>query len=767
MIKRKLLSIALVVTLTFNCIACGGKTADTNETTQVESAATTETAVEAQSVEAPSEQEEEEAEEDDIQIVGENLLANGDFHSEMSKWASYIAKGGNAVFTAPGGEGKVKVINSGKVNYSVQIYYDGFALKKGGVYEFKFDISSTIPRNIEARIQINGGDYHAYVTNFYDINENMTTYACTFTMEEGSDPAPRLCINLGTPSGSEVLEEHVIKVDNVAVTLVDDSGIEKVVLEDKSVDINVNQVGYLPDGVKTAVSKAAHSGDSYNIVDVKTGNSVYTGQFGNEMSSVLAGETVCQADFSDFKAEGTYRIESGDSKSYEFAIGKDVYNELLRSSFLFLYTQRCGVEVTSDLAGDFAHSACHTGEAVIYGTNETKKVTGGWHDAGDYGRYVVPGAVTVADLFRTYEDAAAIWDSDFGDSIGIPESGNNIPDILDEAKFELDWMLQMQDTKTGGVYHKISCYEFPGFVMPQEETEQLVLAPVSNAATGDFAAVMAKASVVYKDIDPSYAKQCLEVAKKAWTYLESSQVGVGYRNPDDILTGEYPDARDPDERYWAAIELYKATGDEKYKTYYTGIMDSYVMHGYGWAQVSSYGNMSYLNSDIKESKYENLIKNSINDKSGEILGYSNADGYMCAVDSYSWGSSMTICNNARILLDEYALTGNNSYYQAASNQVSYLLGDNALSYCFVTGFGSVSPMHVHHRPSMATGYVLPGMLVGGANQNLEDPYAKAVLQGMPGAKCYADNDQSYSTNEVTIYWNSPLIYLLSYYISEQ
>ncbi|MBQ0027243.1 MAG: glycoside hydrolase family 9 protein [Lachnospiraceae bacterium] len=768
-----IISILLLFSLLLGCVGCGKTGAETGlDNIAKESVTeTTSASVEASETEVVEEiatvtDSDAETEEEDIQIVGKNLLDNGDFHSELSRWSSYIAKGGNGVFTAPGGEGKVKINNSGKVNYAVQIYYDGFALKKGGVYEFKFDICSTIPRNIEARIQINGGDYHAYVLNYYDITPDMTTYSCTFTMEEGSDPAPRLCINLGTPKDQEVLEEHVVRIDNVAVTLVDDSGIEKIQTEDRTVGINANQIGYLPEGYKTAVSSVVKANDSFDIVEKSSGKVVYSGNFGPETVSLAAGEKVCLADFSDFKTPGTYIIKSGESSSYEFTIGEDVYDELLKKTFLFLYSQRCGIETTKELAGQFAHPECHTGTAVVYGTNETKAVQGGWHDAGDYGRYVVPGAVTVADLFRTYEDATELWDSDFGDSIGIPESGNKIPDILDEARFELEWMLDMQDNKTGGVYHKISCYEFPGFVMPQDEKEQLVLSPVSNAATADFAAVMADASVIYKEIDSNFADICLKAALKAWSYLETSPVGVGYRNPDDILTGEYPDARDTDERYWAAIELYKATGDEKYKNYYNDIISNYVMHGYGWAQISSYGNMSYLNSSIKEDNYASIIKNDVSRKSDELYECVLTDGYMCALGKdFSWGSNMTVCNDSRILLDGYNLTGNDKYLKAAEVQLTYLLGENPLSYCYVTGFGSVSPTHVHHRPSMATGYVLAGMLVGGPNMNLEDPYAKAVLYGLPGAKCYVDNEQSFSTNEVTIYWNSPMIYLLSYYIN--
>ena len=137
--------------------------------------------------------------------------------------------------------------------------------------------------------------------------------------------------------------------------------------------------------------------------------------------------------------------------------------------------QRCGMELTADIAGDFAHPACHTDIATVYGTDEQIDVTGGWHDAGDYGRYVVPGAKTVADLFLSYEESEAAN----GDDFGIPESGNGVPDLLDEARYELEFFFKMQ-ADNGGVYHKVTCAVFPETVMPQDETDPLIICPIST-----------------------------------------------------------------------------------------------------------------------------------------------------------------------------------------------------------------------------------------------------------------------------------------------
>ena len=183
------------------------------------------------------------------------------------------------------------------------------------------------------------------------------------------------------------------------------------------------------------------------------------------------------------------------AESYEFPVGDGVYDDIYKASVLMFYDQRCGTELDSAIAGDFAHAACHTGTAIVYGSDVAKDVTGGWHDAGDYGRYVVPGAKAVQDLLLTYEDSEYAAKDD---AIGIPESGNGVPDVLDEVRYELDWMLKMQDETSGGVYHKVTGEVFPEMVAAVEETAQMILSPISNTATGDFAAVMAKASVVYR-----------------------------------------------------------------------------------------------------------------------------------------------------------------------------------------------------------------------------------------------------------------------------
>lgn len=763
--KKRICVLMLAMCMTVSAVACGTEETPApvqeEETTEVVEE-TTETV---EPTEAPEEEEEEIAP-PKPRGLGVNMVVNGDFSDGLTNWSTYLNHGGKCEFNEVNGEAVVEIAKDGSEDYAVQIYYDGLELEQNGVYEFSFDLDTTVARNIEARIQENGGTYHPYYDNYFDIEEGMNHYSFEFTMEDESDPAPRLCFNLGKPKGATSIGEHTIKIDNVAVILKDESNIVRTETVDVSKNINLNQVGFLTKARKTCVVRSEGIDNTFTIVDA-SGKEVYSGTLTGPVESEGAKEKVMQGDFSDFVTPGTYTIKvSNGDDSYSFTIGDGVYDDLLKDTLLMLTRQRCGIEVSEEIAGVAAHPVCHNTKAVIYGTSTKKDVTGGWHDAGDYGRYVVAGVTTVADLILTYEDYPEIWATD---SLGIPESGNGVPDILDEAKYELDWLLKMQDEATGGVYHKVTCREFPGFVMPQEETEELVLSPISNTATGDFAAIMAKASVTYKDIDPEFSAKASAAAVKAYAYLEEHKSAQSFKNPSDILTGEYPDGQFKDEMYWASIELYKITGDTKYKEYFEDSLSNYILTGFGWSSMGSYGNVAYLSLDEKDQNPELLkkLKDEIVVNADELLTNCKTDGYMVDLGmNYCWGSNLVVCANARDMLMASQFANEAAYKQAAYDQISYILGQNSLSYCFVTGYGSVYAKNAHHRPSIATASVIPGMVIGGPDGNLEDPFTKSTMDTLPPAKVYADNAQSYSTNEVTIYWNSPFLYLLTAEVSQ-
>jgi endoglucanase len=683
-----------------------------------------------------------------------NLISNSTFDSGTSGWSCYKQNGGSCSLSTENGKLALKVSNVGEVNYSVQVGYDIVPLYQNGVYRLKYDISSTVNRRVEGMIQMNGGDYRAYTWKGIDLTSTPQTVDYTFTMDDETDIMAKLVFNCGT-QGTD-LPEHTIYIDNVSLELIDDSNVDYGTTAVYETPIVTNQVGYKTDAQKTAVVRnISGSGDgaSCSVVNADTNQVVYTGYLSGGTQNSSADEYDYVFDFSDVTASGNYYITCSavSDASYTFAISDNPYQNLLDDSVRMLYLQRCGTTVSDST---FGHTACHNTAATVYGTNETIDVSGGWHDAGDYGRYVVPGAKAVADLLYAYDANPNLY----SDNIGIPESGNGVPDILDEARYELEWMLKMQSS-SGGVYHKVTCENFPAYIMPEYETDQLIVTPVSTTATADFCAAMAMAYEFYYDVDSSFANKCLNAAEKAWSFLEANP-NLIFSNPSDITTGEYGDTSDKDERYWAAAQMYRATGESKYLTAFENMS---AKTGMDWSLVGDYGNIAILTMDgiDTNSTAYTKAKNAVVSQASSFAKKSASSPYGSAITKYNWGSNMTIADAGVILSLAYNITGDEQYADAASSQLNYLLGSNPLGECFVTGYGTVSPQNPHHRPSMAKSQAMPGMLVGGVNSSLEDSAAKAYLAGTPSAKCYVDNSESYSTNEITIYWNSPLTYLIS------
>lgn len=522
-----------------------------------------------------------------------------------------------------------------------------------------------------------------------------------------------------------------------------------------------NQIGYRPQDRKCFVFRGTPD-QEYRVVCTDSQEVVWKGNLSEEKYNLNAGEKNCQGDFSDLQQPGRYEVQIGNEVSYPFLIGEDVYTSVTKDLCRMFYLQRCGTELTEELAGEFAHKKCHDSIAHVYNdgaTDKTMDVSGGWHDAGDYGRYIVAAAVAVADLLLAYKKKPQI----FAGSLSIPESGNNVPDILNEVRYELEWMLKMQNTETGAVYHKVTCYGFPGFVMPEEETEPLLVFAESVTATATFAAAMAMSVDFYKNLDGEFAEKCLEASREAYRALKGWNMPGGFKNPEGVITGEYGDGCDTDERYWASAQLYAATGEAQYREDFEKIAREKIYMGYGWEDVGSFGNDAYLSCKYpKDDKIVQAIDEQMRKSAEKIYENVMQDGYNSSIgEEYIWGSNMVAANNGIHLYQAYEATKEEKYLDAAKEQVHYLFGKNPMGICYVTGHGTKSPINPHHRPSAALKKPMPGMLVGGPDAGIHDEIASEYLRGLPKAKCYIDHLDSYSTNEITIYWNAPLILLLA------
>ncbi len=671
-----------------------------------------------------------------------NLIDNGNFSDSSKNWGSY-SEGGSANIKYLYKRAEININSVGNVEHGFQFYYDGFRLVNGGHYFLSFKASSDKEKDIEVRFQLNGGDYHSYAQKYFTIDETQREYTFDFVMNDETDIAPRLAFNLGKV-GENYLTPVSLKLTDVKLILKNDVVEKKM----ESPSININQLGFLPNQKKTVYF--SNCLDKYFYVVNQANEKVYKGKIERTIENLEASEYTSIGDFTSFNVEGVYHIETelNDNKSFSFEIKNNIYDKALRSSVEMFYLQRCGMELDKDRAKEFYHPICHSEKARIHGTYDYIDVSGGWHDAGDYGRYVVPGAKAVLDLLLSYDRNPDVFNS------------NHI-DILSEVKYELDWMGKMQ-REDGGVYHKVTCKQFPDFIMPEEETETLYVSPVSTCATGDFAAAMAYASLFYKESDPLYSKKCLIAAEKAWTFLKNSKK-IPFSNPTNVVTGVYPDTNDKDERYIASCALYLATHKDEYHKYIKENYKKEYVSDFGWEDMGAYGNQFYLQTDkaFQDKELYNKIKEDLIIAADDLVDLSINDGYQISIDKYHWGSNMSVCNNAMILLMANDIKLNKVYVQSAVSHLDYLLGANSLGYCYLTGFGSKQVMNPHHRPSIAQGKPMEGMLIGGPDQYLEDNYAKIALVNTPPAKCYIDNAQSYSTNEVTIYWNSPFVYLLS------
>ena len=527
----------------------------------------------------------------------------------------------------------------------------------------------------------------------------------------------------------------------------------------------VNQIGYGSNGSKFAYVRGAAQNEDFFLVD-EEGKTVFSGKTGKAVKDRVAAEDICAADFSLFDKPGTYTVKIDGAQSVPFKIGDRLFDDLYLSILKYFYLSRCGQNIQLEEDSIWNHPACHTGVARIYGTKKTKKVLGGWHDAGDYGRYIVAGSKTVMDLLLAYASL---------ETSGALAAGAEVFDILNEVRFELEWMLEMQ-REDGAVYHKISCYHFCPFILPQEEKETLVIAPVSTSATADFAGALAFASTFYKDKDKNFSEKLLSAAKKAQEYLDSHEDEL-YKNPSEITTGGYGDWNVKDERYFALCSLFAVTGDEEYLKKAMQVRKEAKaipynpeepwkrpwIEGFGWGCVAGYGTEILLRNKklIKDATIIEDLEASIKDAYEKVLERVKNASFGTSLDKVFWGSNGAICDNAHLLLLAYDLTGEKEYFEAAKKQLDYILGCNPMDVCYVTGFGTNTVQNPHHRPSGALGSTMPGMLSGGPSEWLADEIAKNNLQGKPPLQCFADIQGSYSTNEVAIYWNSPLVYLVA------
>ena len=537
--------------------------------------------------------------------------------------------------------------------------------------------------------------------------------------------------------------------------------------------IFVDQAGYRPGCRKIAA--LTFPADHFSVVN-ENGDIVYEHEVTHFGHDECSGDDVYIADLTAFDAPGTYRVRAGGRTSARFRIGEGVYKNVFFSIIKAFYYLRCGCGLEERHAGKFTHAPCHTAPAEIFGEGTFTDVSGGWHDAGDYGRYVTAGACACAQLLYAYKLFPKAFD---GLDLNIPESGTGIPDILEECRYELEWLMKMQK-EDGSVYHKVTTMLHAPFVMPEDDTDRMYVFPVSTSATADLCAVCALASGIYAPFDKPFAEKLKAAATRAFDYLLEHPDTIKFKNPEGCNTGEYGEYDDTDNRYWAAAEMFVLTGSKQAHAEFerTGGqlagMPTYLRTSFGHWAVGGFGSLAYIldeHPDKNETRAQELM-GFINGEAYWLTDKAAENGYCAAMncDDFFWGSNMRMMHNAMLMIFAFRFTGNRKFLRYAEDQIHVLLGRNPLGISYVTGCGEYCCNDPHLRPAYADGIdeCIPGMVCGGPNHDLNDWKAKELIPGdTPPMKCFADNKDCFSLNEVTIYWNAAAAVVLAFLNSDE
>ena len=563
--------------------------------------------------------------------------------------------------------------------------------------------------------------------------------------------------------------------------------------------IRVNQIGYAPHSTKIAIMDSylfpgQHKFPFYIIALNQFADTVFRGELQPTQADLYAKKVNYLADFSKLSREGHYYLSiPGQGTSYPFIIQQNPFDAVLKAAVKAYYYNRASTDLTARYAGRWARKAGHPDTTVYihssvasaaHGKGNTLSAPGGWYDAGDYNKYIVNSGITVSTLLEALTDYPSVFASL---DLGIPESDDGLPDLLNEILYNLRWMLKMQDPADGGVYHKLTSANFDGMEMPQSDQAKRYVIQKTTAAALDFAAATSSAArslTSYSNKLPGLADSLQQAAVKAWDWAKAhplviyDQDAMNKKNRPKITTGAYGDKNLQDEWYQTAVSLLLLTKDKRYLSVIAHDAPEH-LNIPSWSDVGAVGAIWLSKATAKD--FENIQGWSAKDhhiltavqqsakaavlRLADRLTQQTNPGFSTVMGGratdFTWGSNSNAANQGWILMTAYLLTHKSIYRDAALGNLDYLLGRNATGYCFVTGFGSLSPLHPHHRVSIADDIEdpIPGFLVGGPNPGRQDG-----VKGYSSERAdlsYIDNDQAYSVNEVAINWNAPWVYLLA------
>lgn len=521
-------------------------------------------------------------------------------------------------------------------------------------------------------------------------------------------------------------------------------------------DIHLNSLGFLPGQPKkaTVVTKCS----DFVVKRASNGQSVATGQVAGPLHQDDVKQDVWIADFSSLSEKGKFYLEvPGVGRSADFEIGDAVYGFPFYTVMRGFYLWRCGTAVRGEHDGQtYAHAACHMDDAYedyIGNPGSRRDGTGGWHDAGDYGKYVVNAGVTVGCLFLA-------WDHFQGKiknvSLDLPDMAPGYPDFLKEIKWETDWLLKMPyPDGSGKVSHKLTRVNFEGFVMPEKDTEKRYFTDWSSAAVADFVAMMSMAARYFKPYDAEYAQRCLDAAEKSCAFLAANPQSKGFVQ-GAFRTGGYQTG-DSDDRLWAAAEMWETTGKAEclkdFETRAAVSSGGKIDENWDWGNVRNLGMFTYVLSQ-REGRDFNLLEQVRRDViavADALVAKAKQDVYGRPLGGrYYWGCNGTVARQVLNLQVANRVSPNPEYVNAALDAVAHLFGRNYYGRSYVTGLGLKPPMNPHDRRSGADG--------------IEAPWPGYLVGGGQSATNWNDTQADYRTNEIAINWQGALVYALAGFV---
>lgn len=562
--------------------------------------------------------------------------------------------------------------------------------------------------------------------------------------------------------------------------------------------VHVNQVGYAPGDAKWVAVGAPAT--AFEVRRVSDGSLVMSGALAlRRADDAASGDDVYAGDFSALSAPGSYFVRvPGAGDSPPFLVSAAIYDDLFRLFVHGLTCQRCGTAIDAAVGGDWTHGACHDDGASVasYDWASTggppfgyRNTIGGWHDAGDYGKYSTNNAYTIGVILQAYERYPSRYAHD---DCSIPESGNGVPDLLDETRWSLEWMLTMQDA-SGSVRHRESIANWAGMFTPDGDPITRYYTSISSDATAVHCAAMAIAARVYASIDPAFASACNASATSAWAWLQANPNRVppgGFVNQYGHSGATYIAGSEIGRRLWAAAEIFRLNGAAAARAYVDanwGDGDTFngVWYPDGWGDVANLGAFAYRDAPGATASIVSgnwwSIENSTLSSCAQWNTRRNADGYGCVASAappsgdYYWGFTGVVLRYAWTLLEGYRYGGNTVYREAAREQLHYILGRNPMGKVYITGVGERPVLHSHGAWNSAAGYVaiedslchpVPYLLVGGPNAA-----DNGDISPYP-ARCYEDiadpdynNYGNYTLNETAVNIQASLIVLAGFFSS--